>query len=70
MINELEKDLFDNEEELTIYTQDGGKYEIHILTLIKINNTVLKFYDCNNADKIICLNPKTIIKYTYTYNEE
>ena len=69
MLIELENDLFDSGEELTIYTQDGEKYIIHVLTLIKISDTVLKFYDYNNVAEIICLNPTTIIKYTYTDNE-
>lgn len=70
MINELEKDLFDSEEELTVYTQDGKSYIIHALTILTINNSIVKFYNINNAEEIICLNPATIIKYTYTNNEE
>lgn len=70
MINELEKDLFDSEEELTVYTQDGKSYIIHALTILTINNSIVKFYNMNNAGEIICLNSATIIKYTYTDNEE
>lgn len=69
MINELEKDLFNSGEDLTVYTQDGKSYIIHALTILTINNSIVKFYNVNNANEIICLNAATIIKYTYTDNE-
>ena len=70
MINELAKDLFDSGEDLTVYTQDGKSYIIHALTVLTINNSIVKFYNMNNAGEIICLSSATIIKYTYTDHEE
>ena len=68
MINELEKDIFEEGQTVTIYVQ-GGNYIIGIMNILVINDTCIKFYDYNISDKIICLNPETILRYEYYYQE-